>query len=107
MIYLQNTDEAQRMFIPNNGLTAGESARLQIFSTVSKHEILDVTAELAPLGLLYFVVPVTLPTGLKNGEYEYVVSQRKGIISNGLVQIGEYQHAVRESEGGININQGK
>lgn len=107
MIYLQNTNEAQRMFIPNNGLTAGESARVQIFGTVSKREILDVTAELAPIGISYYIIAVTLPQGLKNGEYEYVVSQRKGIISNGLVQIGEYQHAVRESEGGININQGK
>lgn len=80
---------------------------MQIFSTVSKREIVAVTAELAPLGLLYFIMLVTLPQGLENGEYEYVVSQRKGIISNGLVQIGEYKHAVRESEGGININQGK
>ena len=89
MIYLQNTTEAQVMFIPRNGETPRGSLVFKAKSTIDlSMEVNQVVTDLQTSDL-YFNLAVTLPDGIPDGEYEYSLYAGEILVSSGLLVIGE------------------
>lgn len=110
MIYLFNKTEAQSLLIPTNNLTgAGEVCVFSLVSTVERKPVYSCQ-RFFTLEAGYALISVTLPAGLADGEYEYIL-QQDGIISNGLAIIGERPAVIRpadaENTPGITFKQSK
>lgn len=92
MIYLNNITGSQRLMIPANGNTGNsDTPVLRIRNTVDHtvHELPAVRNQGA--SSMYVSVMVSLPSGLADGSYEYRLCEDGGIISEGCLQIGDYQ----------------
>ena len=86
MIYLNNTTEAQAVFIPRDTEATG-LLRLKMRSTVG----LDIPVSVAALDLdvhrLCYQVAVTLPEGVASGEYEYELTADDVTVSTGVMMV--------------------
>lgn len=92
MIYLQNTQESQVMFIPRNGETPQGDLVFRAKSTIDLAvEINQVVTDLQTSGL-YFNLAITLPADVPVGEYEYTLSAGDIPVSSGLMVVGEQSH---------------
>ena len=102
MIYLSNTTDAQPVRFPDNGLagSGGQEATLTVTSTVGRTTVLDVSVSLLPDGD-YYAAEVKLPSGLADGEYEYMLTGSGGhVLGSGLLQIGDIDRAELQAAGG-------
>ena len=92
MIYLQNTQESQVMFIPRNGETPQGDLVFRAKSTIDLAvEINQAVTDLRTSDQ-YFNLAVTLPADVPVGEYEYTLSAGNIPVSSGLLVIGENSH---------------
>jgi hypothetical protein len=100
MIYLNNTTEAQAVFIPRDTSVTG-ALRFKARSTVG----LDVPVTVAMLDLdghrLCYQLAITLPEGIASGEYEYEltaggipVSTGVMVVRDGLAKPEEYNKTI-------------
>jgi len=100
MIYLNNTTDAQAVFIPRDTDITGP-LRLTMRSTVG----LEVPVSVAVLDLnvhrLCYHLGITLPEGIASGEYEYtltsdglVVSTGVVVVADGLTPAGQYNKTI-------------
>lgn len=86
MIYLEQTTEAQRAFIPANG--KGTPARLRLASTVGLEMVMDTEVGDMPLSSFYYGVAFSLPDGAPSGEYGYVLEDADGLeLARGLAMV--------------------
>lgn len=86
MIYLEQTTEAQRAFIPANG--KGTPARLRLTGTVGLEMVMDTEVVDMPLSSFYYSVAFSLPDGTPSGEYDYVLEDADGLeLSRGLAMV--------------------
>lgn len=101
MIYLENTTEAQAVYVPRDTDLHGV-LRLTMRSTVG----LDVPVDVALLDLdvhrLCYHIGVTLPDGIASGEYEYrlaadgeTVSTGVMVVKDGLAAPGQYNKTIQ------------
>lgn len=90
MIYLQHTADIQRMYIPKNGRDARGNIFFKAFSTINQFEFSFDAAEEGN-SLLYHKVLVELKEGIPSGEYEYTLSDEVGVLSTGLLVIGNLE----------------
>ena len=92
MIYLQNTTEAQAVFVPKNGTPVTGNLLFKAKSTIDL--VVEVSQAVTDLQTsdLYFNIAVTLPAGLPDGEYEYTFLAGDVPVSTGLLVIGENSH---------------
>lgn len=89
MIYLQNISESQVMFIPKNGSSAVADLVFRATSTIDLNMKVECdVVDLASSDLYYHVI-ISLPAGLPDGEYEYVLASGQIPVSSGLLIIGE------------------
>ena len=86
MIYLNNTTEAQVVFIPRDTNLTG-TLQFTARSTVG----LDIPISATMLDLkvhrLCYALAVTLPEDIATGEYEYTLRAGEEIVSTGLLVI--------------------
>ena len=87
MIYLKNISTSQEVFIPKCSDANG------VLTLVLKNTV-DLVAfeqdvEDANTSELYFKVNIELPTDIASGEYEYSLMDDAGVISTGLLVVGE------------------
>lgn len=86
MIYLEQTTEAQRAFIPAN--LGGTPARLRLAGTVGLDMVMDTEVVDMPISTLYYGVAFSLPDGTPAGEYGYVLEDADGMeLSRGLAMV--------------------
>lgn len=89
MIYLQNTTESQALFIPRS--QRGVEGTLH-FSAESNMELADlISIDVSDLDTsdLYYDLSVTLPADLPGGEYDYRLTDDAGILSQGILVVGD------------------
>lgn len=97
MLYLQNSTKSQVLVVPTNGITPGNGLRLKVRSTIDLEEVtLEVTA--GESSDQYAHLSVTLPDDMSQGEYEYILDDARGVISTGLLILGNYEGSVQEYE---------
>ena len=90
MLYLQNTQEAQELFVPKNGIVPPGEVIFKAKSTIDLETMIDVEVVDLNISTIFMLLSVILPADLVVGEYEYSVQVGDQIISSGLLVIGEY-----------------
>lgn len=130
MIYLRNTTETQRVRIPASGPKAGGIVTLEMVNTIDRgeayvfdfdqsvylvdadgafvHDADDLQIAVADRGdasRLYYVVNVTLPGGMPEGEYEYKATAGGEVISSGVAILGEPAPSVKSYDKPVQYEQ--
>lgn len=92
MIYLENTQEAQEVYIPrNNGETPqGGDLVFKAKNTINLDVEIDMYVSDLRVSDLYYFLAVILPEEVTDGEYEYTLSFEDTILSTGLLVVGDY-----------------
>lgn len=90
MLYLQNTQEAQELFVPKNGIVPPGEVIFKAKSTIDLETMIDVEVVDLNISTIFMLLSVILPADLVVGEYEYSVQVGDQVISSGLLVIGEY-----------------
>ena len=89
MLYLQNTEEAQVLFVPRNGEIPSGDLVFKAKSTIDLATEIDLQVVDLDISELYLHLAVTIPDGCPNGEYEYTVLAGDEMVSTGLLIVGE------------------
>lgn len=92
MLYLRNITDPQVLMIPRDVQTSARSFSLLLTSTIDKvSRSFDVLDD----GSLnhYFLVSVSLPAGMADGEYKYSLMESGMIRSCGLLILGENERS--------------
>lgn len=87
MIYLKNISTPQNVFIPksrrgNGGLVF--SIKSTVNQSVIERSVIDEWTK-----GLYFKFAIELPADIASGEHEYTLSDDAGVLSTGLLIVGE------------------
>lgn len=88
MLYLQNTTEAQALFIPRNIDTPEGDLWLVLRNTLDLTIPVRVTVLDLGISALYYDVALTLPEGMADGEYQYTLTAGGETLSEGLLYLG-------------------
>lgn len=88
MIYLKNTTERQTLYIPRMRMMSGGDLFLKAKSRMESQE-LSFPCEDDMTSILYHKIAVTLPDGIADGEYDYILDNGLGESVCGLLVIGE------------------
>ena len=93
MIYLQNTQEAQEVYVPrSNGMTPDGDLVFKAKNTINLTEEIDLYVSDLQVSDLYYFLAVTLPEEVTDGEYEYTLSFEDTILATGLLVVGDYSN---------------
>lgn len=87
MIYLSNTTQAQSVMIPKERSSKGTlvfSAQSTMNLTIFEKEVVNISSS-----ALYFNVSLTLEDGIPAGEYEYILTDEEGVLSSGIMVVGD------------------
>lgn len=92
MIYLKNITEEQEIFIP----IASEDREvwkvtLHIKSTISSDNF-SIDGVVGIGSALYYPMMVELSEDIPSGEYKYTLSDEVGVLSTGLLVIGDLEN---------------
>ena len=91
MIYLKHTTDLQMMYVPKDGRDAKGNVFLKAFSTINQFGFsFDAVEE--SLSMLYHKVLVEPKKEIPSGEYEYTLSDEVGVLSTGLLVIGDLEN---------------
>lgn len=94
MIYLRNTMQQQVIFIPRgNARDNVWKVTFHAKSTICDCEFSHDTVVNCHHSM-YYMFPIKLTEGISSGEYEYTLSDEMGILSTGLLVIGEIESDV-------------
>lgn len=85
MIYLQNTLEAQEVFIPKNGIEAQGDLVFVAKSTIDLEVKIDQWVIDLGTSEQYYNIAIELPEGIPAGEYEYKLYGGFRELSTGLL----------------------
>lgn len=88
MVYLENTTEAQPLFIPRSRADVFGRLTLALRSTVGLEIVVDAETIDLDTTPLYYRVAVALPEGAATGEYEYTLADETGILASGVAYVG-------------------
>lgn len=76
------------MYIPKSGRDAIGDIFFKAFSTINQFGFSFSAAD-EETSMLYHLVLVELREDIPSGEYEYTLSDREGVLSTGLLVVGE------------------
>jgi hypothetical protein len=95
MIYLQNTQEAQEVYVPRSkGETPqGGDLVFKAKNTINLTEEIDLFVSDLQVSDLYYFLAVILPENVTDGEYEYELKFEDTILATGLLVVGEFSGA--------------
>lgn len=89
MIYLQNTEKPQVVFVPRNGAYSQDDLVFKAKSTIDLE--VEITCPVTDLHTseLYYNLALTLSEGIPTGEYEYSLMSGEMLLSSGILVVGE------------------
>lgn len=90
MIYLKHTTDLQMLYIPKGVRNAVGNVHLKVFSTINQAEYSYVAID-EDNSILYHKVLLQLEESMQSGEYEYTFSDEMGVLSVGILVIGELE----------------
>lgn len=93
MIYLKHNTEKQTLFIPREGRVAKGRLTFQAYSSTNLTGFVDEVTD-AGTSALYFKADITLKGNIPAGEYEYKLQDEVGVLSSGLLMIGEVENPI-------------
>lgn len=93
MVYLEHNTEPQSLYIPKDGRTPKGRLHFKAYSTINlmgfSDEVVDINTS-----DLYYRISIALMDNIPSGEYEYVLSDEEGILSEGILIIGENDNPI-------------
>ena len=92
MLYLQNSTEAQMVFVPSNGEVPSGDLVLKAKSTIDLVTEIEVQVVDLDISDIYMHLSVVLDEGIANGEYEYTLTAGDEVVSTGLLIVGDLSH---------------
>lgn len=87
MIYLINTTETQTVAIPKERVENG--ALMFVAQSTMNLNTFELEAVNISSSSLYFNISLALPQGLPAGEYEYALTDNDGVLSSGVMVVGD------------------
>lgn len=90
MIYLRMTTDAQVVFIPRSLREVTGKLTFIARSTIDKKELIRSRVVDLETSELYYRLSLALGDDLPVGEYEYLLTDDAGTLSQGLLMIGEF-----------------
>ena len=93
MLYLENITTAQPLSVPRArvDVSAAGALTLTLHSTVDLRDPVAAVTTTTVTGL-YVTLGVTLPEGMPDGSYEYLLANAAGKeISRGIVIVGDFE----------------
>ena len=93
MVYLKNTTERQILCIPKQTRVAFGGLIFKVTNTRNQTLVL-FNAEDEETSLLYHKIPIELSDDIQPGEYEYSLSDECGVLSSGLLVIGDLENFI-------------
>ena len=91
MIYLKHTTDLQMLYIPKVCRNTMEDVTLLIKGTSNLSEVIRDLSD-GNSSSLYHKMMIALPGSITPGEYEYSLSDNAGVLSTGLLIIGEHEN---------------
>lgn len=91
MIYLKHTTDLQLLCVPKTERNALADVTLRIKCTSTCREVTIESSE-GNSSLLYYKMMIALPDDVVKGEYEYTLSDEVGVLSTGLLVIGDLEN---------------
>lgn len=93
MLYLQNTQDAQEVYVPrSNGATPDGDLVFKAKNTINLTNEIDLYVADIRVSTLYYFLAVILPEHVADGEYEYTLSYEDTILATGLLVVGDLSH---------------
>lgn len=97
MIYLSHTDVSQPASIPRPSSAMPEAGPvLELRNNVGRTVTVPAVSADDEPSRLYYRLQVTLPDGLKEGEYDYRLLSGGEVLSCGVARIGDYGHDIKD-----------
>ncbi len=96
MIYLKQSTEQQRVYIPRNYYRSGVSYILELRSTMDL-TFSSVVIDSIQMRGMYCIADIVLPEGIVPGEYEYSLEGEGRVMSSGLATV-KWEETVQEYE---------
>lgn len=95
MIYLENTTQTQRIYIPADIAKMPGGLIFRATSTIDLDTPVDITATPAGDSDRYYGLDIVLPAGLPDGEYRFTLmdSQGEQQLAEGVLIVGDYEAA--------------
>ena len=90
MLYLQNIETPQVLSIPKVGEVPSGSLVFKAKSTIDLTVRTEQPVQDQGSSRQYYVIGVTLPSNLSDGEYEYELLKGESVVSTGVLVIGNY-----------------
>ena len=89
MLYLQNTEEAQVLYVPRNVAIPAGDLVFKAKSTIDLATEIELQVINLDVSGLYMHLAVVVPEGCPEGEFEYTVSAGGSVVATGLLIVGE------------------
>lgn len=105
MLYLENTTDAQILFIPKAKATSASQLTLRVQSTIDLAEYFNSTVLDLDTSALYFNVSLALPADMPDGEYAYTLEGGGEVLSSGLLIVGSYENVISQYNKDIEYEQ--
>ena len=93
MIYLKHTTDLQLLCVPKTERNALADVTLRIKCTSTGREVIIESSE-GNSSLLYYKMMIALPDDVVKGEYEYTLSDEMGVLSTGLLVVGDLDNSM-------------
>lgn len=93
MIYLDKTEQAQVLFIPKHRQATGKlvfRCKSSINQQAWEKTVIDLQTS-----TYYHRISFIVPSEAPRGEYQYILSDDEGVLSNGILIIGENQKVIQ------------
>jgi hypothetical protein len=91
MIYLRHTTEPQVLYIPKTKRCAMGDVVLRLTNTINLNYMTSAMTD-GGSSSLYHTIMVSLSDNVAQGEYEYTLSDEVGVLSTGLLVIGDLEN---------------
>lgn len=104
MVYLENTTDAQPVFVPRSREDVTGRLTLTLHGTVGLDTVVDAEAPDLNTSRLYYRIAVALPDGIAEGEYEYTLADEAGTLATGIAYVGTLARPT-ETDNTINYEQ--
>lgn len=88
MIYLKSIGTPQPMYVPKNRRPQG-ALIFTLKNTINQSMVIEQKVYDQWTYGLYYKIMVTLPADIPSGECEYSLKDDKGVISTGLLIVGD------------------
>lgn len=92
MIYLKRSADAQYICIPKTRNASGE-LMLTLRNKINNNAFFFTSVD-SNSSWLYHMVMILLSDNMPNGEYEYTLVDNKGLLSSGIMVVGDQENIV-------------